>query len=102
MKIDFENFKIYTGIAHKEAVIVNVKKELAEGLYMKGNGLPCHALALKIYNAQGPVELSDSEQDLLMAFSERVFSPSFIDSLAETIGRTNLGTTEQTNKRNHE
>lgn len=80
-KIDLTNLEVFTDMAHTMCTRVNVKEQVANELYMHGTGLPCHALALKIYNSSGQVELSDEEYSLLMQFAEAMFSPNMIDAL---------------------
>jgi len=81
MKIDFENFTLFKDISHTEKEILNVKNVLANELYTKGQGIAFHALAFKIYNAEGEIELSENEIALLIEFSQVCLSPNFIDSL---------------------
>lgn len=81
MKIDFENFTLYKGIDKQEKEQMDVKKIFAEEIYSRGQGIACHALALKIYNSTGETEYTDEEYRLMQVFSEQCMTPSFIDSL---------------------
>lgn len=81
MTINFEQFMLYKGIDRKETEVMDVKRVFAEEIYNRGQGLVCHALALKIYNSLGPTEYSDEEYQLMLVFSEQCMTPSFIDSL---------------------
>lgn len=80
MKINFEKFPMFTSIRKDETREVNVKFELANLLYTKGQGVVCGALAMKIYQTEGDVELSEMEYKTLEAFVEQ-FSPIFADSM---------------------
>ena len=81
MKINFEKFPLYKGIDKSEVEVLNAKRVFAEELYTKGQGVAFHALALKIYNSNGEEEYSDEEYSLMIAFSEHMMTPNFIDSL---------------------
>lgn len=80
-KVDLVNLEVFTDMAHTMCTRVNVKDQVANELYTHGSGLACHALALKIYNSSGQVELSDEEYALLMQFADAMFTPNMIDAL---------------------
>lgn len=83
MKIDFTKFKMFTDIAHTNTVEVNVKNDIADVLYKYGTGIAMNALALKIYNSEGEIELTQEEYDQLLSVIEKISSPMFIGSLME-------------------
>ena len=86
-KIDFSKLTVYTDITKKNAIVKDIKEEVANDLYMHGQGIAFHALALKIYNSNGEVELDDKEYDLLMNYVNQMCTPAIIDafkSLKET------------------
>ena len=87
-KIDFTHIKVYTDIAKKNAIVKDMKEEVANDLYMHGQGIAFHALALKIYNSSGEVELDDKEYDLLMNYANQMCTPVMIDAL-QTLKETN-------------
>lgn len=80
IKIDFTNITVYTDIAKTKAVVKDLKEEVANDLYMHGQGIAFHALALKIYNSQGEVELDDKEYQLLMNYANQMCTPMIIDA----------------------
>jgi len=84
-KINFEKFPLFMDIAHKQLVVSDVKQELCDIIYSRGTGIAYHALALKIYNTPGEVELDDKEIKLLTDFGQVMFSPNMIDSLKELL-----------------
>ena len=87
MTVDFTKFKVKKSIGSEDFEILNIKRELANTLYDRGTGLPCHALAFKLYNAVETVELTTQEYKLLVMFAEECMTPRFIDglkALAET------------------
>lgn len=81
IKIDFNNFQLFTDIAHKKSEMVNIRQELAERIYSYGTGVACLALALKIYNSEQETELNEKEITLLLEFVNLGCSPNVIDSL---------------------
>lgn len=88
MKIDFEKFTLYKGIGRTVRETIDVREVFAGELYDHGQGIACHALALKIYNSHGETEYSDAEYRLMLLFSEQGMTPAFIDSLRALAGPT--------------
>lgn len=83
MKIDFEQFEVYSDLAKKNKVVLNVKEDFANVIYQRGQGIAFHALALKIWNSHGEEEYNENEYALMKRISEALFSPQFIDALEE-------------------
>ena len=81
IKINFEDVGIYTDIEHKTMVRLDMKKKIANDLYNHGQGIAFHALALKIYNSHGEIELSGEEYNLLMDYARQMSTPAAIDAL---------------------
>ena len=81
VKINFKEIKIYKDIAKTKVAVVDKQEEVANDLYEKGQGIGFHALALKIYNADGEIELDDKEYELLMAYANQMCTPAIIDAL---------------------
>lgn len=81
VKINFKEFKIYKDIAKTKVAVVNIQEKAANDLYENGQGIGFHALALRIYNADGEIELDDKEYGLLMAYANQMCTPAIIDAL---------------------
>lgn len=81
VKINFKEIKIYKDIAKTKVAVVDIQEDVANDLYEKGQGIGFHALALKIYNADGEIELDDKEYGLLMAYANQMCTPAIIDTL---------------------
>ena len=81
VKINFKEIKIYKDITKTKVAVVDKQEEVANDLYEKGQGIGFHALALKIYNAQGEIELDEKEYELLMAYANQMCTPAIIDAL---------------------
>lgn len=88
MTINFEQFVLYKGIDKSIKEVLDVRHVFADEMYNHGQGVACHALALKIYNSTGPMEYSAEEYKLMMLFAEQCMTPSFIDSLRALSGRS--------------
>ena len=80
VKINFKEIKIYKDIAKTKSEVVDMQDEVANAMYEKGQGIGFHALALKIYNANGEIELDDKEYGLLMAYANQMCTPAVIDA----------------------
>ena len=80
IKINFEDVGIYTDIERKTMVRLDMKKKIANDLYNHGQGIAFHALALKIYNSHGEIELSGEEYNLLMDYARQMCTPAAIDA----------------------
>ena len=81
VKINFKEIKIYKDIPKTKIALVDIQEEVANDLYEKGQGIGFHALALKIYNADGEIMLDDKEYGLLMAYANQMCTPAVIDAL---------------------
>lgn len=84
MKLNFKQFILFQGIDKKNALLTDVSKAIADGLYNTVQGIASHALALKIYNATGEEEYSDEEIEMLRNFSKQC-TPAFMDSFEEFV-----------------
>ena len=84
-KINFTHFLMFTDIIHTKKRVVNIRFQLADDIYSHGSGIAFHALALKIYNSVGEVELTAEEVQLLQAYVESMGTPVMIDSLADIL-----------------
>lgn len=87
MKINFEKFPCYINIAKKGKIMINVKNDLSNSLYINGGGIEMGALALKIYNSTGEEEYTEKECNILLNFvkNSNTFSPIFIDSFKDLV-----------------
>lgn len=84
MRLNFKQFVLFQGIDKKNALLTDVSKAIADGLYNTMQGIASHALALKIYNATGEEEYSDEEIEMLRNFSKQC-TPAFMDSFEEFV-----------------
>lgn len=86
MTIDLKKFPIFTNVKKNMMGDVDIKDNMANTLYMGGQGLAIHALAFKIYNANSEVDFSNQELDVLLS-ADHLFTCVFIDSLKDYIDK---------------
>ncbi len=84
MKINFEKVEVFANLAKTKATIMNIKEGFADAIYTQGQGIACHALALKIYNSKGEEEYDDKEVQLIGVCSE-LCSPAVMDGIKSMI-----------------
>lgn len=84
MEIDFSRIEIFTDVAHKNCSIADVRTQFADAIYNLGKGIEAHALALKIYNSDGPTDFNENEINLIERYSE-LCTPAFIDAMERII-----------------
>ncbi len=80
-KINFKRFEIYNAISHKEVVVHDCREEFANIIYLNGNGVACHALAMKVYKSEGDTEFSEEEISMMKKFADKFGSLAFNDSI---------------------
>lgn len=84
MKINFKNFPVYTAIDKEAVVQRDIAFIVSNGIYTNIPGIQAHALALKIYNSDGEIELNEQEASLLERCME-IFTGVIADSVKDYI-----------------
>lgn len=79
MKIDFQHFKMWMDITHKDRIETDLRKDFADIIYKNANGVMALDIAMKIYKSEGPVEFSVDEMEFLSIFVKDT-TPQFQDS----------------------
>lgn len=79
-KLNLKELKIYKDLSKIDFVVCDGTKEVANFIYNNSGGLANHALALKLYNSDGVVEINEEEEELLMESVNRL-KPSVIDAI---------------------
>lgn len=80
MKVNFKKFEMYTSIRKDSTVLVDVKDTVANTMYTSMPGIAPASLAMKIYNSDGEVELTQEEVlilDRMMGQSSGVMRDSW-------------------------
>lgn len=85
MKIDFEHFKMYTDVAHKNTLMQDVREQFANTVYQTVQGVAGLSLSMKIYKSSGETEYDDTEMNLVKQTAENYTAAMFISSLNEII-----------------
>lgn len=81
MKINFKEFKVFVSLDKINTQVINISKELADGLYKTAQGIAGYALALKIYNSDGEIEYNEEEFNMIQNYANQYGTPFFIDAL---------------------
>ena len=89
-KIDFTKLPCYTGIDKQYKAEQNLKNDFANMMYMQGSGVAMGALAIKIYNSQGPEEYNEQECQLMLQIAS-MCNPVIFDSLQDIIALDSEG-----------
>lgn len=84
-RLNFQQFRIPTGIDRTQYRTGDARESVANMLYLNVNGIRAHALALKIYNSEGLTEFTDEEVKSLTDVASNYGTPAFIDGLNEQI-----------------
>ena len=83
--INFQQFKIPTGIDKIHYQTGDARESVANMLYLNVNGIRAHALAFKIYRSNGDTEFTDEEVRTLTEVANAYATPAFIDGLRDVI-----------------
>ena len=83
--INFQQFRIPTGIDKSRYQYGDARESVANMLYLNVNGIRAHALAMKIYQSDGEVDYSDEEIKTITDVANAYGTPAFIDGLREIL-----------------
>ncbi|MDR2890765.1 MAG: hypothetical protein LBV18_04075 [Alistipes sp.] len=83
-KVNFKALKVKATLKG-DTTIVDGAESFADILYAHGAGIAAHALALKIYNSEGAVELTADEASLVEKAANDFCTPRFIDAIMEQL-----------------
>lgn len=84
-RINFQEFKIPTGISKTTFRQGDARESVANMLYLNFNGIRAHALAMKIFNSVGESEYSSDEINMIVSVANIHGTPAFIDALHANI-----------------
>ena len=88
MKVNFRKFPVYTSIRKDMVMEQDIAFPLSNGIYTNIPGIMAHAVAMKIYNTEGEVELTAEEAEALKQWVE-LFSGIIADSVKDYITKHN-------------
>lgn len=89
MKINFQQFEMWSGIAHRHKTIVDAREGIADLIYMNTAGMRGHALAHKVYESEGATDYTEEEVSTLCGIVERLGTGPAIDGLREQLNQNN-------------
>lgn len=76
MKINLERVEVFTDLSKTQCAVMDMRKEIANVIYERGQGLACSVLAHKLYETLGEVEIDDSEKEILSRVAEQLLTPA--------------------------
>lgn len=84
MKANFKKFPVYMNIRKDMIQEEDISYILSNAIYTNIPGVMAHSVAMRIYEAEGDMELSDEETSCLAAWAE-MFSGIIADSIKDYI-----------------
>ncbi len=85
-KLNFKEIEI-TDISGKKKTVGDAREEFGNLIYTSCNGIAAHALALRIYGSDGPIDISEQEQELIVNLAQGVCTPAFIDGINKQLNK---------------
>lgn len=89
MKYNLEAVEVFTSIDKQTCQVVNLRKDIANLVYNRGNGLGLEgtALATKMWNGDADTEYNEREIDIIRSLAIQNYAPCAIDALLGIIGK---------------
>ena len=84
-RIDFKNFEMWEGIAHRQKKVVDIREGVADLIYKNVSGMRGHMLAHKVYESDGMTEFTDEETKIIINMAEQLCVGPVIDGLHEQL-----------------
>ena len=93
-KLNFEAFRIPTGIRRTDYMVTDAREGMADMIYLNAGGIKAHRLAFKIFESKGETDYDDVEVRMIRENIERMGLGNVIDALNEQLNKQ----TEETEK----
>ncbi len=89
MKYNLEAVEVFTSIDKQTCQVVNLRKDIANLVYNRGNGLGLEgtALATKMWNGDADTEYNEREVEIIRSLAIQNYAPCVIDALLGIIGK---------------
>lgn len=84
-KINFNTLKAHRHLGDNATTTINVRKLLTDVIYSGPFGMAGHALAHKLYETDGDVELSEEECQLVRTAAQSFNEPYAIDAILNAV-----------------
>lgn len=83
MKLNLESLEVFTSIDRKTCQVINARKEIANLVYSRGNGLGIKgiALATKMWNGGEDTEYDGDEVKIIQDLVTQFCAPCFIEAV---------------------
>lgn len=86
-KLNFKEFSIYKCISKKEKATGDVRESFADVLYSQCNGIRSKNLAMRIFESEGIIELTDEDINIIRIAANNFCTPAFIDAIEEQLNK---------------
>lgn len=88
MKYKMEAVEVYTSLSKDSCQVVNLRKEIANLVYSRGNGLGLQGLALatKLWNGDESTEYDEVEVKIIQNLVKENGAPCFIEAVNRVMG----------------
>lgn len=84
-KINFKEFRLYTGCDKTTTIPMDVRKRIGDTFYLQGTGIAQAELALRIFKSDGPIDLSADDMKTLTQVGRLLLPGTIIDCLEMNI-----------------
>ena len=88
-KINFQQFEMWDGIAHRQKTTVDAREGIADLIYRDTIGMRAHSLAHEVYESEGAIDYTEEEVRTLCGIVERLGTGPAIDGLHEQLNLNN-------------
>lgn len=64
-KVNFKTLQVFTNFAKSKSFVLDTRESFADTIYQNFPRIGFHALAIKIYNSDGEIEIDEREEACL-------------------------------------
>ena len=89
MRYNLESVEVFTSIDKHTCQVVNLREDIADLVYSRGNGLGLEgtALATKMWNGDADTEYDEREVEIIRSLAIQNYAPCAIGALLGIIGK---------------
>lgn len=84
-KLNLKEIEIYRDITKTQKEMFDFRLDFSNLIYINAIGIMAHNLALKLYNSDGEIELTEEEVELVKNIVNSFCIPAFIDAINEQL-----------------
>lgn len=89
VKLNFKQFKIYTGVTRKSSLVIDASEQVADMVYAVGAGAFALSLSQRILHTEGEEEYNEREVDIIRAAIDQRGTAKLMDSFNEALEEQN-------------